>query len=463
MNKPEYDKSSVKSIYEFASKLIDKNLSQAVSLPPNIVNARNRGDLGRLVEKYYFEHNPPPNHEPDFEDAGLELKTTGVKDYKKPTKKGEVVAAKERLTLTTINYQTIHSEQWESSTLLHKCNLMLILLYHYNQDVSVIEQYFFLKPILLSILDEQLKQSEEELRFIKENAFKISSDDLQIIKSDWEFIRQKIVNNRAHELSEGDTFYLGAATKGSGGENEPLKKQNDGETVAKGRAFSLKQKFLTKLVQGHSKNQISLGVGKNLTFEEATSLKFEPFFGLSEDEISKELNFFTKSKSRKWHLAKRILAKSGQKIEEFEKAGILLKTVSLSKTNKGREDMSFPAFVCDEVVNQDWEDSDFANQIENKFLFVVFKKDEKGIDRLIKVMYWNMPYEDRLEAERVWKDAKTRLLKNGLDLPKSSESNIAHVRPHAKNKKDMDITPQGELVVKRCFWLNKAYIASVVS
>ena len=124
--------------------------------------------------------------------------------------------------------------------------------------------------------------------------------------------------------------------------------------------------------------------------------------------------------------------------------------------------MSFPAFKCNELASQDWENSDFSYQIENKFLFVVFKEDENGEDRLLKVLYWNMPYQDRLEAMRVWEEAKRRVMINARDLPRTSESKVAHVRPHAKNKKDVDLTPQGELIVKRCFWLNGSYIADVV-
>ena len=462
MNNSQYDKSSVNSIYNFASRLEGKNLIQSADLPTNVVNSRNRGDLGRLVEKYYFCHTPPNNREPDFADAGLELKTTGISDYKKPTKSGEVIKAKERLSLTDINYRTIQHEQWESSTLIHKCNLMMILFYKYNKAVPVIEQYFAMKPLLVSILSSKLKQTSEELDFIEKISLRISEDDLEMIRKDWEFIRQKIIDNKAHELSEGDTFYLGAARKGSGGENESLKKQNESDIGAPSRGFSFKQNFLTKLVQGHSKNLTSIGVGRTLTFDEATSLKFDSFIGLSEAEISRELNYSTNSKSRKWLLASRILARSGQKILEFEKAGILMKTVSLTRQGEGREHMSFPAFVSMELATQDWQDSDFANQIENKFLFVVFQEDENGEDRLIKVLYWNMPYQDRLEAERVWEDAKKRLQKDAKDLPRSTESKVAHVRPHAKNKNDLDISPQGEMIVKRCFWLNKSYIAEVV-
>lgn len=458
-----YDKGSVKSIVLYSQNLIGKNLASAAVLPQQEVNKRNRGNLGELVEEYFFRHTPPNNHEPDFKEAKLELKTTGVERYKNPKIDQEPYRAKERLFLTSINFRTIHSESWETSTLLSKCNLMLILFYEYDSSLSVINQQFVLNPllILLSHLEETYPQSEKD--FISQNAIRLSVDDLAIIRRDWELIQKKIVNNKAHELSEGDTFYLGACRKGSGGENEALRKQLTTEIGAKSRAFALKQSFMTRLIQGHSKASTKLGIGIERTFEEATAAKFDSFIGLSELEISNKLNYWTESKSRKYLLAKRILAKGGQDIEEFEKAGILLKTVALSKAGKGREDMSFPAFKYLDVAKQDWEDSEFSFQIENKFLFVVFQEDVNGEDRLNKVVYWNMPHHDRMEAKRVWEDAKSRILENANDLPKKSESKVAHVRPHAKNKRDTDLTPQGDLRTKKCFWLNRSYIAEIVS
>ena len=440
-----------------------RNLAQSTDLPPTVVNARNRGDLGRLIEIYYFDHNPPNDHNPDFVEAGLELKTTGIVDYKKPHKSGAMLRAKERLSLASINYRTIVNESWETSSLIKKCNLMLIIFYKYDKNVSVVEQLFHLKPALITLISTQLNQNSRELDFILKNALKISEKDLQTIQRDWEFIRKKIIDNKAHELSEGDTFYLGASRKGSGGADEALKKQEGTDIGAKSRGFAFKQNFLSKLVQGHSKNEVSLGIGKELTFEEALSNRFEDFIGLSESEISQKLDYFTNSKSRKWLLSKRILARGGQQIEEFAKAGIQMKTVSLTKSGGSREDMSFPAFNYIELSNQDWEDSDFSYQIETKFLFIVFKEDENGEDRLQKVMFWNMPFEDRMEAMRVWEDAQRRVNINARDLPKKRESKVAHVRPHARNKKDVEITPQGDWLEKKCFWLNGAYIAKVVN
>ena len=113
-----YDKKNVSSIYQYALKLTGQSLSEVSEITPEITNSRNRGDLGTLVEKYYFKHQPDDSHGPDFAEAGLELKTTGVLK-----KNGGRFKAKERLVLTMINYESIVTETWETSNFFKKCKL----------------------------------------------------------------------------------------------------------------------------------------------------------------------------------------------------------------------------------------------------------------------------------------------------------------------------------------------------
>ena len=433
-----YDKSSVQSIFEFASRLTGKSLADLVSLPDGIANQKNRGDLGSLIEKYYFEHQPPTNNGPDFPDAELELKTTGVIRAEDGKYK-----AKERLVLTMINYEVISREQWESSYFLKKCKLMLILFYLFAKDVPVFDRRFVLAPLI----------------------YKMSVEDQEVIKRDWNTIRQKVLAGKAHELSEGDTFYLGACRKGSGGESEALQKQPCSSELAKSRAFSFKQGYVNKIIDGHLEDRAGLGVSESVTFEDATELRFRPYMNLSISEMSSQLNFYKKDLNQKgFHrqLANQILSAGDQAVAELEKAGIELKTVRLKESGQPRESMSFPGFKTLEIISEDWEDSGFAEKIERKFLFVIFKTDENGVERLFKVAYWNMPYEDRVEAKRVWEETKRRAAIDAKNLPGASESHVAHVRPKARNGEDKELTPQGEMVIKKCFWLNSGYIAQVV-
>ena len=438
MHKIIYDKSSVESIYNFALRLTGKSLAEMVTLPEGVTNKENKGDLGVLIVKYYFEHQPPSNLGPDFPDAGLELKTTGVIRNKEGKYK-----AKERLVLTMINYEEIAKERWESSYFLKKCKLIIILFYLFKKELPVFDRRFVLKPLL----------------------YKISDQDKLVIQKDWHTIRQKVLDGKAHELSEGDTFYLGACRKGSGGEKEGLRKQPFSKELAKSRAFSFKQGYVNRIIEGHIDGEATLGISESVTIEEATALRFENYLGQSVEEMSKKLGLRKLSANQKnFHrlLANQILSLGHKSVLELEKAGIEMKTIRLKENGRPRESMSFPGFKTLELIYQDWEDSNFFEKLERKFLFIIFRPDKDGFERLFKVSYWNMPYEDRMEAKRVWQETKRRAAIDAKNLPKSAESHVAHVRPKARNGQDKELTPQGGMHLKQCFWLNSGYIAQVV-
>lgn len=84
------------------------------------------------------------------------------------------------------------------------------------------------------------------------------------------------------------------------------------------------------------------------------------------------------------------------------------------------------------------------------------------------LVFWNMPEEDLEEVRSVW-ERTVAILNEGVELkavgnktynnlPKASESRVAHVRPHARNASDTLELPDGRRMPKQCFWLNNTYI-----
>jgi DNA mismatch repair protein MutH len=438
MSLASYDIKSPESLLEFARGLSGKTLSEVIDMSKIAENISNKGDLGNMVEKYYYQYKPDnSSHMPDFPEAGVELKTTGVLKRSDGSYR-----AKERLVLTMINYMNLIEERWDTSSLMEKCRILLILFYLYEKGVAVFDRRFVIHPLL----------------------FGFPSDDLEIIKRDWETIRRKIEEGRAHELSEGDTYYLGACRKGSGGENETLNKQPFSDILAKSRAFSLKPSYVNRIIEGHTSEVGVLDITAELTIEEATQNKFKPYLGKTIEEISHILNFHKQGKNDKGFyrsLTMRMLGVTKRTVPELDKAGVEPKTIRVNKYWMPAEAMSFPTFKYMEIIEEDWENSSFFTKIEQKFLFVIFREDENGDLRLEKASYWNMPYLDRLEAHRVWEDTKRRVAIDAYDLPKSTESRVAHVRPKAKNSQDTLPTPQGTNLVKKCFWLNRSYIRDI--
>lgn len=448
MSRLPYDITSAESIQNYSKRLIGKSLEEAVG-KYDLDHLANKGRLGTLVEDYFFQYSPGTNkdHYPDFPEAGVELKVTGVVRKTKRTPSEAPFKAKERLVLTMINYYNLVDESWETSSFLKKCRLMLILFYLYEKNLPAPQRKFVLDPILWSFPEV----------------------DLEIIRKDWDKIQQKIMDGAAHELSEGDTFYLAACRKGSGGVSEKLRSQPFSHELAKSRAFSLKPSYVNTIINS-TWDEETLLQDKSDAYQGIERVTLDKFQGLKNktvEEIAELYNYPPGEKKAKNYLANLSLRVLGTKKKwppEFEKAGIVLKTIRLQRNGTPKESVSFPTFNFIETAEQEWEDSVFYEKINQKFFFVVYQFDNDGELRFKKAIFWNMPYHDREEAKKVWQQTVSTIKSGDMKkLPKSSQSNVAHVRPHGKNKADTLPLPNGDSFTKQCFWLNQRYIAEQIN
>lgn len=455
-----YNPSDKNSVIEYAKKLKGKSLRQVCN--PIILehSYSGKGNFGQVLEKFYFGYDPNSTAEADFAQIGMELKSSPLKQLK-----NNEYRSKERLVLNIINYFNVVKQNFENSDFIKKNASILLIFYLHQTGYDILD-------LVIKLVDE----------------WSFPSTDLEIIKKDWETITKKIANGKAHELSEGDTFYLGACTKGANATS--VRKQPFSEIPAKQRAYSFKQGYVNHIIAsiaGETKDVYgklipSAKEAKKKTIEEIVIEKFKPYYGKTIQEIlaktSVELN--TSAKSFYANLTKAILGiELNKEIEEFEKAEIQVKTVRLKENNLPKEDMSFPTFKYEEIVNEDWENSDFKDILEHKFLFVFFQFEN---DKLVlrKVKFWNMPYSDLQEVKKVW--IKTQQVvskgeiikgfntnKNGkvsreTNFPNKKFSSISHVRPHAKDASDTYPLPKKDKLTKQieytkhCFWLNNSYV-----
>ncbi len=414
---------------------------------------KRKGYLGELIEWYVFGKKPDGLSQADFNIAGVELKATPLKKHKVNT-----YSSKERLVFSMINYDEIIKEEWNSSSFLKKNKVVLLMFYLWMQSQSILD-YEFKFVHLLDLLDD------------------LSEEDIFQIQKDWEYIVAKIRRGEAHLLSEGDTYYLGACTKAAN--SRVVRDQPMNRTPAKPRAFSFKQQYINYLIQtkllGEKTNTDSIFKKQRRieTIEDAINEKFASFIGKTDREILTKLNsnLGKKSKSYKRLVVNRILDVNSSNIEELEKANITLKVITLEHTGTLRESMSFPAFDYKDLVTQIWNDedeesmADFHLQLETKkFLFIIFQKQKDSEEIVLKkTMFWNFPMKDIAEAESVWQKTVDCINEGRYnELPKMSDSYVAHVRPHGKDSTDTMETPQGTQEMKRCFWLNAKYIQHVI-
>ena len=311
--------------------------------------------------------------------------------------------------------------------------------------------------------------------------FSFPEEDLAIIEHDWETIMEKVREGRAHELSEGDTLYLAACTKGANASS--VRQQPFSELPAKQRAYSLKSSYMTQILNkyifGNAESPRiikSADVLHAKTFEEYIIDKVKPYYGMTQYELKAHFGVDSKAKSLNEILLARMLDVKGRiaYTEEFQKAGIVPKTIRVQSNGKIKESMSFPTFDFIELSQEDvWEESELYNYLApTKFMFVIFQERGDGAYVFDRVMFWNIPNDDLEEVHHVW-ERTVQTIRRGVqliqtpcgvsnDLPKQTESPVAHVRPHGKDASDKLPLPDGRMMTKQCFWLNNTYIAEQI-
>lgn len=443
----EYDANDPISIERYAKRLIGKALidvldPQVVNRIRTIRNNRTRGSFGDILEKYYFEIYPDNRSGlPDFNEAGVELKSTPMR------RRGARLVAKERMVLSMIDYMGLPSESWERSSFLAK-NKHLLTVFYMHEDGRAVIDY--------------------RIRIV--GLWNFPEEDLRIIRDDWSKIRAKVIDGKADEISEGDTNYLGACTKGRTAESN-WRQQPFSSKKAKGRAFSLKASYVNSIIErmvgrGDAepienkvvKDPTEL---KDKTFEEIVLGRFEPFMGRTTDDIARELGVTARKQAKNFNdIVTRAILKVKDRMIEFEKADIVVKSIVLETSGLLKESVSFPSFNYIELMNEtSWEGSKIREMFEHRFFFVVYQKRPDDVRVLRKAMFWSLPVRDLLEVKKVWISTK-KAIREGryTDLPKISDNPVSHIRPHGRNALDVVPNPDGGVTMKRCFWLNAKYV-----
>jgi DNA mismatch repair protein MutH len=444
---------TINELRQHAKSLVGKTIGEISS---SYQNSSNKGSIGMIIEEGGFHYSPNSKQGPDFEQLNVELKVTPFVRLRNGN-----CSAKERLVLNIINYMEEVHLDFETSSFWTKNKTLEILFYEYMKDTP-----------------------QEQLRIEYEYLHQFSAKDLLIIQADWETIVGKIRQGLAHELSEGDTLYLGACTKGAN--SQSVREQPYSPIKAMQRAYSLKSSYMTKLLRKelcHGDNDqpetlVSETELKNNRFEDVIRAKLLKYRGVKTDSLLKEHAINPQSKAAYVQLVSKMLGMNGNinQSEEFLLANISSKTIRINKKGRLKESMSFPSFKYEYLVQEVWEESRLRQRFEEqKFMFIIFKEDSSGHYYLWDVVFWNMNQTDiETRVKEVWEDTKMKV-SSGLVYKKVGETNqyhflnksqteIIHVRPHGQNRLDTYPLPVKDQLtgftsaVKMCFFLNNDYI-----
>lgn len=309
---------------------------------------KDKGILGKVVETGFYGYELNSNPEADFAELGIELKVAGFKKNKNDT-----ISAKERLVLSKIDYCKMIEEEFEFSKLLFKNKKLLIIWYEYDYDNK--DNY-----------------GDFEIKYYQIYDMEIDED---IFKNDFNTIKNKVLNGEAHLLSEGDTSYLGACTKGTKGTD--IAKQPKSSIPAKPRAYSLKNGYMTGILRSidfESQVPSEFKTAQSYVYD-----KFKPYFGLTQLEIWSKVGDYeidlTKGvpKNLNKMISDRIIGKDeelGSIDDVFNKVTYAIKSIPVNKKNYPVEMMKFKNIYLDEF-NEEWDNSSWKDYFEEINLIVI--------------------------------------------------------------------------------------------
>lgn len=416
-------------------KEIDKNCL--------LLNKKDKGVLGKVVETGFYGYELNNNAEADFSDLGVELKVTGYKKNIKGSK-----SAKERLVLSKINYSDIIHEKFDSSKVLFKNKNLLIIWYEYSHEHKQDYAEFKIKCFQLYNMDI----------------------DMDIFENDFNIIKNTVKNGNAHLLSEGDTSYLGACIKGKSSKDRV--KQPKSPIMAKPRAFSLKNSYMTGLLR--SIGSETHPPSKFKTAYNYVYSNFEPYFGLSQLEISEKLGMNISPEKIPKNMNKMISDiiigkdKDLKNIDDvFNKTTYKIKNLPVDDNLYPIERLSFRNLYLPEF-NEDWEDSDWKTYFEEITLILILyqgKKDGKKLSngyRILRDVKSSSFTEYHLDMfKRSYSMVQTAINfhdKTLLPYPNSFENQALVIAPRGVKGDDGYNTFFDSDRTKTCFMLNKYFV-----
>lgn len=470
-------------VYDRGRQLVGMTFRDILDLdifPDGVIREYNsrryKGGMGNLLEERFFGYRANSDREPDFTEAGVELKATCADRLKS----GELSAG-ERLVLTMIPYDEPMAEDLYRSHLWHKCGRMLLVWYLRDRSKDPYDQ-----RILYTLM------------------FTPPEADLRVMEADYELIAGLVREGRADELSESLTTYLGACTKGA----SRAKSMRDQVLYAPGklaraRAFSLKRSYMDYVLHhyamGTPEAESMVKDPRELerrTLADYVTSTINRHVGRTDRELCDMLGLeYTGNKAQWTTIAYRLLGIQGDRAAEFEKAGIRVRTLRPEPSGTSLKE-SVPILNIDFLAlaaEDGWDDSALRDLLSDmRYLLVVFQKGGSGDVVLRGCRLWAMS-EDALDGpvQECWlrtRDAVRRgvtltrrvsgygKVSYANDLPKISDGLVAHVRPRARQaayrlgrgvevgnvERDAEPLPDGRWMTRQAFWLNSDYMMSQI-
>lgn len=443
-------------------------------------NPKVTGIAGDVVEQSILGYPADNRQEPDLLVDGVktELKTTGIRYSKKEKDKYE---AKEPMSITAVSPDTIIQETFDDSNFWHKLEHLLLVYYLYASPVTVTAAEYANFPI-------------KGYEF-----YEFDDADKDILRNDWTTVRDFIAFLQANYEDYQDEYPRLSS--------ELRSKLLFIDTAPKWPhppRFRLKRSVVTNIVQEHFGQSLEQLPGKYSSYSDIDAKCHQLtdiHAGRTVEKLSQILSVSGRldGKAISEQLIVRMFdgqAKKMQKVELFNKIGLLAKSVVLTQNGLRTEDMKLFCIDFEEVCNKDieFENSSFYSYFaDSQMLCIVFEepsteapfKDNTflGFKRLVfshdfiqenVLPVWNrireLIFTNQLEDVVVVNkktgqprvNPKTGTVQSAPNFPKASDGNI-FVRGSSSDSTFKPEVVNGIHMYKQYIWIKGSYIADCLS
>lgn len=399
-----------------------------------------KGSVGQLVERW-FGLDANSDTGPDLAEAGIEIKSVPLRRAKRELR------SKERTSITMIDYHRVAEESFTDTPLDLKTRLTLYVFFLWSQgDVARAED----QRILRVMLHER------------------DAVDLAGLTEAYEHVQRASREGRAHLLSEGDTSPVGAATKGAKG---ATRTQPFSEVRARPRAFAWRPSYTTGLF--HTPDESALRLPAVSGIDDLTrrvKSRLAPLFGSSVEQLRARFAPGLSGTAKNVAAAtfRRILSGAEEDLMvALERLGTTVRVSRVDPvTLRPREAVSFTPFDFREVAETPWEESDVLAML-GRILFIVLDAP-KGATvseaRLRSVVMWSADPGTIATMEREYEAFRRAFLDvPPSDWPGQRSTEILHVRPHGRDRRDQVPLPNGGTHVRSSLWLNQRFVQDIIA
>lgn len=438
------------------------------------------GIAGDVVEQSLLGYNSDSDQRPDItiDNVPYEVKTTGLRiDSKKKKQKNISYRAKEPMSITNVSLDSIDTEQFESSHFWEKASHMLLIFYLYNSKKTVKASDYANFPI------------------VGYDRYTFSTEDEKILKTDWETIRNFIIELKKQPDPKKEYPRLSSELRSQ------LLYLDTAPKYPHSPRFRLKRTLVTQMVKT---------IFGEFEMEDLPNIS-------SVDELTKECQVITekdKGKSVKKliedygiqlppsgkiskNISEQIIVrmfggtrKKLNRIGLFEKAGIVAKSFVFSSKHQRTEDNKLYTLDFDDFFEKDFKKSEMCDYFtQHQFLYVVFQEKDSNqkFEDNIFMGFVRITFDDKFiqkEVKPIWKeirdivvnhnlqsttvktkDGKPRINNTGvpmekINLPKSSQSNV-FVRGTGRDSAKKQMI-QGVRMYPQQLWLKGTYVAELI-